>query len=80
MTEIYEHPEYILSIIRDNFSISLQLYYYDNNEQWEYYNNTCENLVSILRSFDDYESQIKPKLIDLVQSLSQENKYSVWVV
>lgn len=80
MTKVYEQHEYILSIIRDNFSISLQLYYYDNNKLWEHYSNTCENLVTMLRTFDNYESQIKPELINLVETLSQENNYSVWVM
>ena len=79
MTKIYQEHEYLLSIIRDNFSISLQLYYYDNNITWEKYSDTCVLLISQLQSFSNYESIIKSQLINLVEDLSTKKDYSVWV-
>lgn len=80
MIKIRNQQDYIIDTIQDNFSISMQLYYAEDDKNWEKYMNICTYLVDKLKELDTFEGELKPKLINMVYSISQDKKYSVWVV
>ena len=80
MTKVFEQTEYMINTIKDHYSISLQLYYNDNDPRWHQHINICIDLISRLQELDNYTNEIRPELLSKVYSLSGTREYSVWVV
>lgn len=79
-SRVTNQTDYILDTIKECFSISVQLYYVQSDSSWENYANTCCSLVEKLKELEEYNDEIKPKLINIVYEVSQDKNYSVWVV
>jgi hypothetical protein len=80
MTKIFEQAEYMINTIKDHYSISLQLYYIDNDPRWHQHIDICLDLIHKLQELDNYAKEIRPELLSKVYSLSGTKEYSVWVV
>lgn len=72
--------DYILDTIKDHFSISVQLYYVQDDPNWVSYANSCCDLVEKLKELDSYNEDIKPELVNIIYAVSQDKRYSIWVV
>ena len=63
MTKIFEQAEYMINTIKDHYSISLQLYYIDNDPRWHQHIYICLDLIHKLQELDNYAKEMASGLL-----------------
>lgn len=70
----------IMNELKDQFSVSLQLYYEYNDPKWSQHMDICTFLIDALKKESHSELILQKELMEEVFSICDTNEYSLMVV